>query len=167
MSRSSSRPYRSRSALRLACQLLASGRPKGSCSSGLSGSRACRTCCGFPVVRRDSHCWSCERLTSEVKERGLGPPASWPRTRSARANSTRVPRALLPGSLGESSGTCGFLRQREDAAEQDQHTHAKPGNIQQETATLDKDRHDRVTLASWTQQRAKQRKDRETALSFP
>jgi hypothetical protein len=37
-------------------------------------------------------------------------PTSWPRTRKARANSTRVPRALLPGSLVKGCGTCGFLR---------------------------------------------------------
>src|SRR5258708_24106613 len=34
---------------------------------------------------------------------------------------------------------------RAAAAEHYQHQHAKPGHIQQETATLDKDRHDRVT----------------------
>jgi hypothetical protein len=33
----------------------------------------CWTCCGFPVVRRASHCWSCERppaheLRNEIAE---------------------------------------------------------------------------------------------------
>jgi len=145
MSRSSSRHYRSRSALRLrrVCQLLASGRPKGSRSSG---SRSVR----LPDVLRVSRCEASLALLElrAAHQRGAGArtwhPASWPRTRSARASSARVSRALLPGSLVRGSGTCGFLRQRTDAAEHDQHQHVEREYLQQEIATLDKDRHDRV-----------------------
>lgn len=54
------------------------------------------------------------------------------RTFPEHCSQTLSSRSLEPGA------------QREDAAEHDQHQQARPGYTQQETATLDKDWHDRV-----------------------
>ena len=92
MSRSFSRQYRSSSALRHrhACQLLASRRPKDSRSSNWQSfhlsDRMWVSCfeAGRPLLERRTAHHRCEGSRTWHS-------SAWPRTRSARASSARVP----------------------------------------------------------------------------
>lgn len=78
---------------------------------------------------------------SEIRIRSLFSPFGL-----APGQLANVPLAFpAHGSQTLSSRSVELVAQGEDAAEYYQHQHARPGHIQQETATLDKDRHDRVT----------------------
>src|SRR6266516_6172405 len=82
--------------------------------------------------------WS---TTIGVEDRGLGTPLLG----LAPARLANVELVLTDHcSQARSSRSWEPVAQRADAAEHSQHHHAKPGHIHQETATLDKDRHDRV-----------------------
>jgi len=104
MSRSSSRHYRSRSALRRACQWL--------------------SLLAFPE-------------------------------HSSQARSSRAAEPVAR------------IRQRADAAEHDQHQPAEPGTYPAGDSDPWQGPARSCNMASWAQPSAKQRKDRETALSFP